>query len=58
MTGEAMGMDLLATATGGEARAGALGGEEIKEEIGDTGIVGLVRGAGKGWILDGDKDEA
>ena len=53
-----MGMDLLATAIGGEARAGTLGGEEIKEEIGDTGIVGLVRGAGKGWILDGDKDEA
>ena len=54
-----MGIDLLATAIGGEARAGALGGEEIKvEEIGDTGIVGLVRGAGKGWILDGDKDKA
>ena len=54
MTGDAMGIDLLATAIGGEIRGGAIGGEEIKEEeIGDT----ATEGTGKEVILVGDKDE-
>ena len=54
MTGDAIGIDLLATAIGGEVRGGAFGGEEIKaEEIGDT----ATEGTGKEVILVGDKDE-
>ena len=54
-----MGMDLLATAIGGDVRGGAFGGEEYKEEeLGDTETVGgLVRGAGEGLIFDEDKDD-
>ena len=59
LTGDAMGIDLLATAIGGDDRGGAFGGEEIKgEELVDTATVGgLVRGAGEGLIFDEDKDD-
>ena len=51
LTGDAMGMDLLATAIG-DVRGEAFDGEEIKgEELGDTATV-----AGEGLIFDEDKD--